>query len=111
MVAGYATIISWLDFRYTRANGVPRGSKAVPLESRSEEGQSMESVQIQEVNRDGRKPVAPASQGYAQPQQAYGQQYSQSGYQQQQQQAYGQQPPSYPQQTYGQTYGQQSYGR
>ncbi|KAF6807920.1 hypothetical protein CSOJ01_07865 [Colletotrichum sojae] len=111
MVAGYATIIAWLDFRFSRANGVPRGSKSVPLESRSEEGRSVESVQVEEVNQERRKPEAYAGQGYAQTQQAYAQQYAQQGYQQQQQQAYGQQPSTYPQQAYGQTYGQQSYGR
>ncbi|KAF6815025.1 hypothetical protein CPLU01_14239 [Colletotrichum plurivorum] len=110
MIAGYATIIAWLDFRFSRANGVPRGSKSVPLESRSEEGRSVESVQVEEINQERRKPEAYAGQGYAQTQQVYCQQYAQPGYQQQQQ-AYGQQPPTYPQQAYGQTYGQQSYGR
>ncbi|KAF6805493.1 hypothetical protein CMUS01_14603 [Colletotrichum musicola] len=111
MVAGCATIIAWLDFRFSRANGVPRGSKSVPLESRSEEGRSVESVQVEEINQERRKPEAYAGHGYVQAQQMYGQQYAQQGYQQQQQQAYGQQPPTYPQQAHGQTYGQQSYGR
>ncbi|TDZ41442.1 hypothetical protein CTRI78_v009622 [Colletotrichum trifolii] len=95
MVAGYSTIIAWLDFRYFKKNGVHRGSVgSAQLQSRSEEA-SIESLQIQEINRDGRKPAAYDSNQTSNGQQGYSPQ------------AYAQQPPSYPQQSYG----QQGYGR
>ncbi|KAL0935563.1 uncharacterized protein CTRU02_210154 [Colletotrichum truncatum] len=106
MIAGHTTIISWLDFRYFKANGVRRGAMSAPLPSRDEEGRSVEGVQIQEIQREGRKPQEYTQQQqqqvYAQ-QQAYGQQqvYDQQAYEQ----------PTYPQQTYGQQYTHQSYGR
>ncbi|KAF4848019.1 hypothetical protein CGCSCA4_v005297 [Colletotrichum siamense] len=111
MVAGYATIIAWLDFRYFKKNGVRRGAMghdAAPLESRCED-QSVESVQIQEVRREQRKNGD--EQRYATA--AYGQQ-TQGYTHQQQQQQYAQQQayqPAYPQQTYGQQYTQHGYGR
>ncbi|KAF9869987.1 hypothetical protein CkaCkLH20_12596 [Colletotrichum karsti] len=109
MIAGYATIIAWIDFRYLKKNGVRRGAMPAPLRSQCEE-QSVESVQIQEVGGQGRKPEVYAQYQQQQQQQGYvQQQYSQQQRYAQQQQAYGQ--PTYPEQTYGQQYTQHGYGR
>ncbi|GKT64251.1 cytochrome P450 [Colletotrichum tofieldiae] len=54
IVAGYATIISWLDFRYFKANGVARGSirqHQLPLHSRCNSAQSQS---VETIERDTR---------------------------------------------------------
>ncbi|GKT42938.1 uncharacterized protein ColSpa_03119 [Colletotrichum spaethianum] len=98
IVAGYATVISWLDFRYFKINGVARGSichQQLPLHSRcnSSQSQSIKTIEVQGQNKRGTPhAVAPAHlrNGNSQYELEYDNQYALQ-YAQQYQQQYQQQ--------------------
>ncbi|OLN81892.1 hypothetical protein CCHL11_07045 [Colletotrichum chlorophyti] len=101
MLAGYATIISWLDFRHFRQHGVHRGSMCIPLQSNGEEAGSMTTIKVEEQTKPAVFPAAPAhfrSSNGNQYEQQHNNQYQQPyppQYQEQYQQQYQQQYPNH----------------
>ncbi|KZL80573.1 hypothetical protein CI238_10544 [Colletotrichum incanum] len=107
IVAGYTTVISWLDFRCFKANGVARGSigqQQLPLHSRcnSAQSQPVETIEVHEQNKLSRQSaVAPVHLGNNSNwyEQQYNNQYALQ-YAQQYQQQYQEQNQQYKQQQY-----------